>query len=228
METAVDKVDAFSGHDRRAKGVWLSTGEYLAADIVVVNADLTYAYQNLLPRSREPFVYKLLSHLPVVSQLLPPTPESLAKRKPSCSSISFYWSMDRIIPELHAHNVFLAEEYEDSFDEIFQGKRLPHDPSFYVHVPSRVDKSAAPSGKDALVVLVPTGSLSNDGKKGLAKDTARLEIEVEHARNTILKTLEARFGVKGFDKWISHEIVNTPLTCTSILNFGRLLSDISS
>lgn len=76
----------------------------------------------------------------------------------SCSSISFYWAMDRKIPTLNAHNIFLvsrlpapcsqfgprkradvqAEDYKGSFDDIFKSKGMPREPSFYVNVPSRV------------------------------------------------------------------------------------------
>ena len=55
----------------RAQGVTLSTGETLYADVVIVNADLVYAYNNLLPYTSYA--------------------TSLSKRPGSCSSISFYW-----------------------------------------------------------------------------------------------------------------------------------------
>ncbi|PSK34919.1 Phytoene desaturase [Elsinoe australis] len=123
----------------RAIGVLLPSGERLLADVVVNNSDLVYAYQNLLP----------------------PTPyaQSLSQRLTSCSSISFYWALDRKVPELSAHNIFLADEYEESFDSIFKKHLIPNEPSFYVNVPSRVDPSAAPEGKDTLVILVPVGHL---------------------------------------------------------------------
>lgn len=38
---------------------------------------------------------------------------------------------------------------------------MPSDPSFYVNIPSRVDPSAAPEGKDAVIVLVSIFSLNS-------------------------------------------------------------------
>ncbi len=70
LSTTVSTVK-LSSDGRRAEGVTLESGETLYADIVVVNADLVYAYNNLLP------------HTPYAT--------SLAKRPGSCSSISFYW-----------------------------------------------------------------------------------------------------------------------------------------
>lgn len=51
--------------------------------------------------------------------------------------------MKRQINQLDVHNIFLAKEYQASFDDIFKRHLLPEDPSFYVNVPSRID----PSGK---------------------------------------------------------------------------------
>lgn len=80
------------------------------------------------------------------NKLLPPT--SYGKRlgengQFTSSSISFYWGMKRQISQLDVHNIFLAKEYQASFDDIFKRHLLPEDPSFYVNVPSRID----PSGK---------------------------------------------------------------------------------
>jgi phytoene dehydrogenase-like protein len=63
-------------------------------------------------------------------------------------------AMNTVIPELETHNVFLASEFQDSFDAIFKRQSIPKEPSFYVNVPSRIDPSAAPEGKDSVVVLV--------------------------------------------------------------------------
>ncbi|KAM3464620.1 hypothetical protein MY5147_009458 [Beauveria neobassiana] len=111
-------------HSNRATGVILSSGEQLKADVVVINADLVYATNHLLPDT--------------------PRAERLSKQPASCSSISFYWALSREIPELQAHNVFLADEYRESFDAIFERQDMPEQPSFYVNVPSRVDKTASP------------------------------------------------------------------------------------
>ncbi|OJZ89670.1 hypothetical protein ASPFODRAFT_58355 [Aspergillus luchuensis CBS 106.47] len=122
--------------DHSAKGVLLSSGEKLEADLVVVNADLVYAYKHLLPASKEA--------------------RRLSNREASCSSISFFWSFDR--------------------------HQLPDEPSFYVNVPSRIDPTAAPKGKDAVVVLVPTGHMM-DSTEPQDWDTL-----VSKARDTYVET----------------------------------------
>lgn len=126
--------------------------------------------------------------------------------------------MDRVIPEFGSHNIFLADKYRESFEDIFKNYTLPPDPSFYVNVPSRIDPTAAPEGKDAVIVLVPIGALK------LPKNNPRLQKLVERARDVVIDTLEKQFGFKGFRTWIAFELINTPETCMYHLRFFDCLS----
>ncbi|OCF30664.1 hypothetical protein I316_07712 [Kwoniella heveanensis BCC8398] len=172
----------------KTNGVRLENGEWKAADMVVVNADLVWAHNNLFSLSQLSFRSFLTDHC-----------------IDSCSSISFYWAMDSTIPSLNAHNIFLAEDYKGSFDDIFKRKGMPREPSFYVNVPSRVDPTAAPEGKDAIVVLVPVGHL-------LPSHSQDWPALVERARTQVIQVMEARLGIKGLRGKITWEEVNTPQT----------------
>jgi phytoene desaturase (3,4-didehydrolycopene-forming) len=197
-----------SSDGKRATGVTFEdeSKEALTADVVICNADLAYAYNNLLPSSS--------------------FGKSLLKRQASCSSISFYWALDKQFPELSAHNIFLAEDYKDSFDSIFKKHQIPDQPSFYVNVPSRVDPSAAPEGCDSMVILVPVGHLydsSTDSHKG-SKHTEGLTQDwdsmVAAARSTVIKTMEARLHIS-LGPHIIEETINTPPTWKSVFNLDR-------
>ena len=193
LASPVAKVN-ISSNGRRAESVTLATGETLSADIVVMNADLVYAYNNLLPSSVRA--------------------SALSRKPASCSSISFYWAMNSIIPELETHNIFLADDYKDSFDDIFKRQIIPKEPSFYVNVPSRVDPTAAPEGKDSIVVLVPVGHLlENTANAGIDQNMPAQDWEamVAKARNRVFDAVEQRTGAKIRDN-IVHEIINTPGT----------------
>ena len=186
-----------------AGGITLESGEKLEADVVVINADLVYAYNNLLPPSSRA--------------------TSLEKRAASCSSINFYWAMDRIIPELKVHNIFLADDYRESFDDIFKHQLIPKQPSFYVNVPSRIDNTAAPDGKDGVVVLVPVGHLLDDREgKGLNPQSKQdWEAMVSKARTTVFETIEARTGARGLREAVVKELVNTPQSWKDTFNLDK-------
>ncbi|KAF2669848.1 phytoene desaturase [Microthyrium microscopicum] len=187
LETNVNRIVTDSG---KVTGVEISTGtetpEILSADIVICNADLVYAYNNLLPPTKHA--------------------ERLANRKQSCSSVSFYWSIKTKVPALQIHNIFLAEAYQESFDDIFHGVGIPSEPSFYVNVPSHVDPSAAPDGKDSIIVLVPISS------KG--------SVDVDKLRKHILSVIHKRTGTD-LAPLIYHEIVNTPQEWESKFNLHQ-------
>ncbi|KIX06153.1 uncharacterized protein Z518_04127 [Rhinocladiella mackenziei CBS 650.93] len=144
---------------------------------------------------------------------------SLSKKPTSCSSISFYWSVDQVIPELGTHNVFLADDYKSSFDEIFQRQQLPIEPSFHVNVPSRIDTSAAPTGRDSIIVLVSCGHLLEGGAdRGL--DSQDWPAMVSKARNTVLETVRQRTGVN-LQSHVIHEIVNSPASWKEKFNLDK-------
>ena len=163
--------------------------------------------------------------------------------------------MDGRIPELNAHNIFLvsrlsfaffhaayfqAEDYKDSFDDIFRRKSMPKEPSFYVNVPTRVyahspsftntltssDPTASPEGKDGIVVLIPVGHLlptpEGEGMKTSGGDkTQDWPALVEQARRQVIQTMETRLGITGLRDKILWEEVNTPLTWKERFNLAH-------
>lgn len=148
--TGIEKI--IIDENQVAKGIRLENGEEKYADIVVCNAGkfrvisihLTYRAKRYNVRLINVFTSDLVY---AYNKLLPPT--AYGKRlgesgQFTSSSVSFYWGMKRKINELDVHNIFLAKEYQSSFDDIFKKHLLPEDPSFYVNVPSRID----PSGND--------------------------------------------------------------------------------
>jgi phytoene desaturase (3,4-didehydrolycopene-forming) len=127
------------GEGREACGNLSENKNTLIADVVVCAADLPWAYRNLLPDAGPA--------------------AAMTKLKYTSSAIMFYWGVDKQYLQLETHNMFLAQDFKGSFDQIFQKHQLPEDPSFYVNVPSRIDPSAAPAGHDTLMVLVPCGCI---------------------------------------------------------------------
>lgn len=181
--------------ENKAKGVRLEDGTEEFADIVICNADLVYAYNKLLP---ETSYGKKLGTKGVLTS----------------SSISFYWSMSRKMHEFGVHNIFLSEAYKSSFDQIFKEHLLPEDPSFYIHVPSQMDETAAPAGKESMVVLVPVGHIVDANKD-------RFDELVKKARAQVIGLIEERFKIKNFASLIEDEMVNDPRTWREKFNLWK-------
>ncbi|HZY42678.1 MAG TPA: phytoene desaturase family protein [Anaerolineae bacterium] len=178
---------------RCATGVTLQDGTSIEADVIVANADLPYAYQDLLPDRAEA--------------------DRLARLKYTCSAIMFYWGVDRVYESLGPHNIFLSGDYRTSFDRIFNDHTLPDEPSFYVHAPARIDPTAAPTGQDTLMVLVPTGHLDEASSQDWAALTAR-------ARSSVLKRL-AQMGVCDLEQHLKFEVAYTPRDWGSLYNLAK-------
>jgi phytoene desaturase (3,4-didehydrolycopene-forming) len=244
LNTPVSSV-IVSSDRKTATGVVLESGEMLSADIIVVNADLVYAYNNLFP---SPQLLSADRKSSLSSSTLSGSSsyaKSLSKRAGSCSSISFYWALSQKIPQLETHNIFLADSYKESFDAIFKRQSIPDEPSFYVNVPSRIDPSAAPPGCDSIVVLVPVGHLlksrthsdsKNHSNRNIRQTNGRgiekeLDLESDQdwdrtvtlARDKIMTTISTRLSIPPslLSSSIIHEDINTPQSWESTFNLDK-------
>jgi phytoene desaturase len=171
------------GKGKKVEGVVLQDGREFEADIFIGNADLPYIYKELLPENKEA--------------------RKLDKKLYTCSTIMFYWGVDKVYPQIAHHNVFLGGDYKASFDRIFNDHTLPEQPSFYVHAPARTDPAAAPQGQDTLYVLVPVGHLD-------ARSEQDWEALVNRARETVFTRLAQEMGADDLREHIKFEIVYQP------------------
>ncbi|MGA2490405.1 MAG: phytoene desaturase family protein [Anaerolineales bacterium] len=166
----------------RAIGVVLADGQVLPADTVVANADLGYVYRHLLPNKV--------------------TANRLERKEYGCSTIMFYWGLDRQYPELGPHNLFLCGDYRQSFEIIFKKLSMPQEPNFYIHAPVRLDPSMAPAGHDTWYVAIPVGHINNRKPQDWPDLQAR-------ARKFILQRL-ARLGLSDVEAHIQVEMSCLP------------------
>lgn len=178
-----------------AKGVEFDDGSQQYADIVVCNADLVYAYNHLLPETN--YGTKLGKNAALTS-----------------SSISFYWGLSIQVHSLDVHNVFLAKDYKASYDNVFEQQILSDDPFFYVNVPSRIDATAAPIGKDTVVLLLPVSHISPNNQDCLDE-------WVKKAKQRVIQILEERLGIKDFESLIETEIINDPRSWQNKFNLWK-------
>jgi phytoene desaturase len=181
FDADVERIEV-NGHSARA--VILAAGRRLEADAVVANADLPYVYQDLLPDK--------------------PDAERLARKRFSCSVISFFWGVDKPYPALKPHTLFLSDDYRQNFEAIIQRLALPDNPCLYIHAPAHLDPSAAPPGEDTLIAIVPVGHLDERGEQ----DWACIR---DQARQAVFKRL-ALLGVADLEAHLKFEVGYTPLS----------------
>lgn len=72
----------------------------------------------------------------------PPPPLNLSPVVPLPAAAPPSTRASLSILELTAHNIFLANEFRESFNSIFKQRFIPKSPSFYVNVTSRIDPTA--------------------------------------------------------------------------------------
>jgi phytoene desaturase len=128
----------------------------------------------------------------------------LAKKRFSCSVVSFFWGIDKPYPSLGPHTLFLADDFQGNFDSITQDLGLPESPSLYIHAPARLDSSLAPSGQDTLIAVVPMGHLSD----ATQPDWKALQ---DQARQAVFNRLEL-LGLTDLAAHIKFEICYNPLS----------------
>jgi phytoene desaturase len=131
-------VSAINVEGKRTTGITLSSGDIVAADIVISNADMPFTETRLLASEHQTY------------------PASYREKKTIApSSFILYLGIDGKLPMLTHHNLIFTKDRDKNFAEIFKTPVLPTDPSLYICKPSEVDPSVAPVGKENMFILVP-------------------------------------------------------------------------
>jgi phytoene desaturase len=183
---------SFENDSPKASGV-VVRGERHAHEHVVINADASWALQNLIPgsiraRARSPY-----------------SDIDLGQRKYSCSTYMMYLGLDGEV-DLPHHTIYISRKYQENLENISSAGGLSEDPSVYVHNPSAVDPSLAPDGKSSIYVLMPTPNLQVTDKVGSPLWTERQR----EARAQCIEQLERRFGIADIESRIEVEHTLSP------------------
>jgi phytoene desaturase len=175
-------VEKINVNGQRATGVTLRDGRQIKSDVIVANADLPYVYDQLLPDDG--------------------TSAKLERKEYTCSALTFCWGLDKQYPQIGSHNLFIAQDFRQSLDGVFQDLGMPEDPSFYMHTPTHLDPSLAPQGQDSLLAVVPVGHINDAAPQDW--DAIR-----QRARRHIFQRL-AKIGVTDLEEHIKFEECYTP------------------
>lgn len=153
-------VDEITVQGRRATGVRLATGESIAADIVVSNADSAWTYRHLLR----------------ATQRKRWTDRRLERSRFSMGLFVWYFGTRRQYSSVMHHTILLGPRYRGLLADIFDRKKLADDFSLYLHRPTASDPSMAPAGHDAFYVLAPVPNLASDVDWSIAAEPYRQRI----------------------------------------------------
>ena len=143
LDTAVEGFEYNNGNISAVK----TNRGIFETDIVVAGSDYHHTEQHLL----EP-QYRQYSE------------SYWENRKLAPSSLIYYLGIRGEIPDLLHHNLFFDESFDDHAKEIYDTKKWPDKPLFYVSNPNKTDSGVAPDGHENLFVLIPVAPGIEEGE----------------------------------------------------------------
>jgi phytoene desaturase len=171
--------------NRVAIGVELETGERIECDDVVLNADFGHAIATLFDPA------DLRSY----------TPQTLRRRKWSCSTFMMYLGLDRAYPDTEHHTIVFANDYKKNLEDISRRGICSDDVSIYVRNSVVTDASTAPPGCSALYILVPVPNNSSG---------IRWDEQKGRYRERVLRILAEHTPYNDLEQHIREELIVTP------------------
>lgn len=182
LDTPVTGIDVSGG---RAAGVTLAGSETIAGDAIVFNGDPSALGAGLLGRA--------------VRSAARATP--LRKRSLS----AYVWTMVGVPRgvDLAPHTVVFGGDYHQEFDDLFRHRRVPRDPTIYVHAQDRGRGRPAPVPERLMMLMnaPATADARDPDPEEMAECTTRLRrrlrasgLEIEAAPERTTLTTPAEFA----------------------------------
>jgi len=170
---------------KQVTGLETTSGETFEFDAVVSNCDSVRTHRELIGESAKP------------------TKKFNKRRKyePACSGVVLYLGLDRAYEQLLHHNFIFSADPEQEFEWIYHKGEPAPDPTCYVAAPARTEPGVAPSGGEALYILVHTPYMRphHDWSKMLPQ-----------YRQVILDKLKKTAGLTDIESRIRTESALTP------------------
>lgn len=163
--------------NRVARGVILEDGTRMSADIVVSNTDIAHSELSLLNPEHRSY-----------------SRHYFKKRVLAPSVLMIHLGIKKRYRNLQHHNLIFSQAWDDNFKALFDKKKWPSDPSFYVSNPSKSDRSLAPRGKDTVSIVVP-----------LPATLRYTDKELQTYADWIISTVEQTMHLKDFQQNIDYK-----------------------
>jgi phytoene desaturase len=193
------KVESILIKNDQAEGIEVN-GKKLMYDSVVSNADINFTYRNLLKDTSSPAALRY------------------SKMEPSLSGLVFYWGLMGVHPDLEIHNILFSDDYKKEFDDIFEKKVCPDDPTVYIYISSKFNQTDAPNGHENWFVMINAPFLNEQN----------WDEEILRSRKNILKKIKEFLQIDLKDKIISEKILTPELIEKKTGSFKGSIYGISS
>ncbi|MCG2793197.1 MAG: phytoene desaturase family protein [Weeksellaceae bacterium] len=141
------KVEEIMIKDKKANSL-LVNGESTGFDAVVASSDYAHTERQLLAKEFRNY-----------------DDEYWEKRTFAPSCLIFYLGIKEKIPNLKHHTLFFENDLDLHTKEIYDDKKWPTKPLFYVCCPSKTDDSVAPEGCENLFLLMPIATGIEDSEQ---------------------------------------------------------------
>ncbi|MBU6146161.1 MAG: phytoene desaturase [Paenibacillaceae bacterium] len=148
-----------------ATGVTLANGGSIAADCVLCNLEFIPAHETLLKGNARAEVEIKQAH----------------NFSPTVSGHVLLLGINREYPQFAHHNFFFSRDAAREFDDMFVQQKVTDDPTVYVGISCKSDRTQAPQGKENWFVLTHVPPL----QRGASWEQHR-----ERYRNLVLEKLE--------------------------------------
>ena len=145
--------------ENKVCGVNMEDGRFIAADVVISNADPAHLYSKMVKSSAQPVATRL----------------KLNNAAYSMGLFVFYFGTTKTYPDVAHHTIWMGERYQELLADIFDHKILSDDFSLYLHRPTATDPSFAPRGCLASGVSRTNQDFGRQATSGRSASPSRLE-----------------------------------------------------
>ena len=179
------KIERILTLDNKVRGIIRKTasGEEIEEvyDIVISNMDVNNTYKFLLQDedSRPARRYN--------------------KMEPSSSAMVFYFGVEGTYPKLETHNILFSRDYQHEFQQLFQDKVCPDDPTVYLYISSKINADDAPENSENWFVMI---NAPYDNGQNWTE-------EIDKSRRVILSKISETLGFD-ISEYIRFERILTP------------------
>jgi len=145
------KVDSIETYGNATVGIKIKEQIY-SSDLIVCNTDIYFAYKHLL---KQPLKAK-----------------KVLKQERSTSALIFYWGIKKEFNNLDLHNILFSADYQNEFSCLQKGT-ISNDPTVYINITSKINKSDAPNGSENWFVMINVPSDNNQNWDELIKESRK-------------------------------------------------------